>query len=222
MQAWIWFVVLFLIVGALLASLVAWFVLRKDKKEEKQATETVRFPSSDEVVDVAEGFGVVFSNKTRIPLNIKSLGGRQFELPPLQETRVFLPDFEDVLVFVDQIPIFVVEKKLLSNGKVYLGATTTLNVIYEDLNGFLPVMDIPVLRIHNLSLFPLTFGNFQVPPNTTAEYKGTEGNGIAFGTVLQDDAGIFRSVVIQQKISDIYFGIVSNKLPALFSTQVHY
>ncbi|ADB04079.1 hypothetical protein MAR_ORF307 [Marseillevirus marseillevirus] len=222
MQAWIWFVVLFLIVGALLASLVAWLVLRKDKKEEKQATETVRFPSSDEVVDVAEGFGVVFSNKTRIPLNIKSLGGRQFELPPLQETRVFLPDFEDVLVFVDQIPIFVVEKKLLSNGKVYLGATTTLNVIYEDLNGFLPVMDIPVLRIHNLSLFPLTFGNFQVPPNTTAEYKGTEGNGIAFGTVLQDDAGIFRSVVIQQKISDIYFGIVSNKLPALFSTQVHY
>lgn len=222
MQAWIWFIVLFLIIGILFAVGLGWFMLKKKDIPQKQTTGSVNFPSSDETVDIADGFGVIFSNKTRIPLNIKTVGGGQFDLPPLQETKVFLPDFEDVLVFVDQIPIFVVEKKLLANGKVYLGATTTLNVIYEDLNGFLPVMDVPVLRIHNLSLFPLTFGNFQVPPNSTMTYKGTEGNGIAFGTVLQDDAGIFRSVVVQQKISDIYFGIVSNKLPALFSTQVHY
>ncbi|BAU80225.1 conserved putative secreted protein [Tokyovirus A1] len=222
MQAWIWFVVLFLIVGIVAALGVGWFVLWKKDEPQKRTAESVRFPSSDEVVDVADGFGVVFSNKTRLPLNIKAMGGKQFDLPPLQETMVFLPDFEDVLVFFDQIPIFVVDKKLLSNGKVYLGATTTLNIIYEDMNGFLPVMDIPVLRIHNLSLFPLTFGNVQVPPNTTVSYKGTEGNGIAFGTVLQDYAGIFRSVVVQQKISDVYFGIVSNKLPALFSTQAHY
>nr|WQM87248.1 conserved putative secreted protein [Marseillevirus cajuinensis] len=221
MQAWIWFLVVFLVVAALLASLAGWYVLkREDKKNDEKSSLTL--PSSGEVVEIADGYGVIFSNKTRLPLNIKSVGGKQFDLPPLQETKVSLPDFEDVLVFFDQIPIFFVEKKLLSSGKVYLGATTTLNIIYEDLNGFLPVMDIPVLRIHNLSLFPLTFGNFQVPPNTTVEYKGTEGNGIAFGTILQDDAGIFRSVVIQQKISDIYFGIVSTKLPALFSTQVHY
>ncbi|AHA45991.1 putative secreted protein [Insectomime virus] len=217
MQAWIWFVVALLIAVPILVIGLIWFLRRKDKTPDKKSS--VSLPSIDDDIVVSEGFCTKFVNNTRAPLNIKTLDGRQHDLPPLRETCVSLPDFEDVLVFLDQVPIFVVDKKLLSNPKVYLGSTTTLDIMYQDLNGFLPVMDIPLIRIHNLSLVPLAFGNVSVPPSSTVEYKGSEGNGLAFGTVLEDLTGIFRSIVLQKRVSDIYFGVVSSKPPALFSTQ---
>lgn len=218
MQAWIWFVVVLFIALPIIVVGLVLFLRRKDE-EIKDRKETVSFPKEEEQIVVAEGFCTKFVNNTRVLLNIKTLDGKQYDLPPLKETCVSLPDFEDVIVFLDQLPMFVVDKKLLSNPRVYLGSSTTLDIMYQDLNGFLPVMDIPLIRIHNLSLVPLVFGNLSVPPNTTIEYKGTEGNGLAFGTVLQDSAGIFRSIVLQKRVSDVYFGIVSSKPPALFSTQ---
>ncbi|AMQ10874.1 putative secreted protein [Brazilian marseillevirus] len=218
MQAWIWFVVAFLVAVPLIVVGMVWIFKEKDKPSERKK-ESVSLPSNEEEIVVAEGFCTRFVNNTRVLLNIKALDGSQYDLPPLRETCVSLPDFEDVLVFLDQIPMFVVDKKLLSNPKVYIGSITTLDIMYQDLNGFLPVMDIPLIRIHNLTLVPLVFGNVSVPPNSAVQYKGSEGNGLAFGTVLQDSANIFRSVVLQKRVSDVYFGVVSSKPPALFSTQ---
>lgn len=218
MQAWLWFFAAFLIAAVILSLGLVWFLKRKEEYT-KDKKESIFLPSNEEEIVIAKGFCTKFVNNTRVLLNIKTLDGRQHELPPLKETCVSLPDFEDVIIFLDQVPIFIVDKKLLSNAKVYVGSSTTLDIMYQDLNGFLPVMDIPLIRIHNLSLVPLVFGNLSVPPNSTVQYKGTEGNGLAFGTVLQDSQGIFRSVVLQQRVSDVYFGVVSSKPPALFSTQ---
>ncbi|ALX27576.1 putative secreted protein [Golden Marseillevirus] len=218
MQAWLWFVVALLAVTPLVVFLLIWMLRRDEKKKEER--ESVSLPSfEEEGVEVSPGFNTTFVNNTRVKLNIKALNGKQFDLAPLSATKVSLPDFEDVVIFWEQVPIFVVDKRLLSNSRVYLGSTTTLDIMYQDLNGFLPVMDIPVLRIHNLTLVPLVFGNVSVPPSSTVEYKGTEGNGLAFGTVIQDSTGVFRSVTLQQRVSDIFFGVVSSKPPALFSTQ---
>lgn len=191
-----------------------WTFLPSTKKEKKKDT----FVSCPE----PEGFEntsscVFFVNRTKVPL---SFGGET--ISPKEEKRVCLGETQNSLVYLGEIPFLKFPKHFLKRGKIFLGSSTTLDVIYDDLNGFLPVMDIPVLRIHNLTLVPLVFGNVSVPPMTTIEYKGTEGNGISFGAVLQDSNGIFEPVVVQKRISDVYFGIVSNLLPSTFSTQRYY
>ena len=67
------------------------------------------------------------------------------------------------------------------------------------------------VRIHNRTRSPLSFnGHVRVEPKSFIIFNGTDGAGVHGGTRLHNDEGIFDDFEIEQPISDLYYGIISD------------
>jgi len=104
---------------------------------------------------------------------------------------------------------------------LYIGRAIAKRQIYA--TGYPVIKDnMPEIRIHNLTSIPLKFNKRRgdryllAEPRTMTTYTGYEQNGIDTGFVLKNEDGIFDDFVINKKITDIYYGIISeNFIPKL-------
>lgn len=80
--------------------------------------------------------------------------------------------------------------------------------------------EITNLWIHNEGDIPLNFNDhIHVPPRTTIKYDGTGSfapSGISIGTTLHNDDNYYSDFRIDRKMSDVYYGIVSNAAVPLY------
>jgi hypothetical protein len=84
--------------------------------------------------------------------------------------------------------------------------------------------EITQLWIHNRGKVPLSFnGHINVPAGETIIYDGTGSfapSGVSIGSSLKNDNGYYGDLLIDRKISDVYYGVISKKsLPVYQGSQ---
>ncbi len=75
----------------------------------------------------------------------------------------------------------------------------------------------PFIRIHNATKRPLRLNNnIYVKPNSMTRYTGRHHFGVPLGLVLADQDKRYRKIQLTKPITDIYYGIVSEKPQPLY------
>lgn len=94
--------------------------------------------------------------------------------------------------------------------RVIVGQTLAKNQILN--SAYFIWIDMPEIRLHNLTGCDLHFnGHLTVPARDSITYTGRNQDGIQTGFLLVNNDGIFRDFLVKHKITDIYFGIISNR-----------
>jgi hypothetical protein len=66
------------------------------------------------------------------------------------------------------------------------------------------------LKIHNLTELPLTINDITIEPHTTYRYLGQFNQGVALGTILHNNDGLYQDFLYTKPNTDIYYGLVSD------------
>lgn len=99
-------------------------------------------------------------------------------------------------------------------NRIYVGQVIAKDQVMS--SAYFVWIDMPQITIHNLTGRCLGFnGHIVVPARTSITYTGREQDGIQLGFVLKNDDGIYQDFKITKKITDVYYGVISDEqIPA--------
>lgn len=175
-----------------------------------------------------EKFGITIKNHLNKPLKIIRLGDKKAPKtittirPKMYEalnwTLLDLEKGDKLRFLVDNNRVtrdyYITDIKLTPKLEVGLTTSAMLNYMSPTIFGG-GSHEIQQLWIHNKGLVPLTFnGHIRVPAKTTIRYDGTGSfapSGVAIGSTLKNDEELYDDFLIDRKISDIYYGLISKE-----------
>lgn len=159
--------------------------------------------------------GRIFNLLCKDSMNIK-VRGNTFIIKPCSFVLIDkLLEGDKVYVYVrnNLYNIYSVDENYF--GDLYLGDVTTqlYEPKYNDVKTLGTVVQgLPWIDIHNLTNFTLNLnGNICIKPNQVYTYLGRDHYGVAMGTIFKDLDGFYKNFQILQPITDIYYGVTSNK-----------
>lgn len=158
-------------------------------------------------------------NKLKVPINIEYISG---------ENTINVGGIKDKYS-LDVVPKkkdqFVVKIKNELFGRYAIKGTEQQLIVGDIVTklqhmstSYVPIKDMPELRIHNLSNMDLLFNTHIVAPSKQMTvYTGIEQSGISTGFKLCNN--LYSSFTIVKPVTDIYYGIISDSELPNYSEQ---
>jgi hypothetical protein len=144
--------------------------------------------------------------ETNMPIegNIEKGGRVQVRLQPsISSEPVHI--YRDYLIVKDEFPL-----------NLHVGMITTKKLHFTSPVIYGGLLEMRYINIHNRMDVPLELNDhIVVPPNSRVIYNGVitgnEGGGVGVGEVFTDKKGIFPQFEIEMPITDLYYGVISDK-----------